>query len=257
MLTRLALYLEQTDAFRRKVQGALLYPAVILLVATGATLVLLIAVIPVFAGMFQEANVPLPLPTQMVIAASRTLQQAWWGLLLAAVGHVVLGRALLAHPRGRLFVDRSSLALPLVGNLLHASALARFTRSLSTLLASGVPLLTALTATQETLANRSLEQGIATAQAAVSRGEGLAGALSGLADWPALVAHLIGVGEETGQLASVLAHLADYYTYETEQAVQTVTAVLEPLLIVVVAAVIGGVLVAMYLPIFRLSEVVS
>lgn len=257
VLNRLAGHLEQTDALRRRVQGALMYPAIILLVAAGATLVLMLEVIPLFADLFRHASVPLPLPTRLVIELSEGVQQYWlWLMMFVGVG-VLLTRMVAAHPRGRLLIDRMQLGLPLVGRLLHASALARFTRSLGTLLCSGVPLTQALEATRETLVNRYLEQTVMAAQAAVGRGEGLARALSGAPGWPEMVAHLLSVGEETGRLAPVLAHLAEYYTNETEHLIQTLTAVLEPLLIVVVAVLIGGLLVAMYLPIFNLSDVVA
>lgn len=257
VLHRLAAHLDQVDALRRKVQGALLYPVIILLVAAGSTLVLLLKVIPVFAQMFRESGVPLPVPTHLVITASEVLQQTWLGLVAIGGGSVLLGRAVVAHPRGRGLVDRLQLRLPLLGGLLHTSALARFTRSLSTLLASGVPLLPALAATQDTLVNRYLEAAIRTARETVSQGVGLADALTGAVGWPPLVVQLLRVGEETGRLAPVLAHLADYYTTETEHRVQVLTTVLEPLLIVGVAVIIGGLLIAMYLPIFHLSEVVT
>ena len=257
VLTRLAVHLEQTDALRRKIQNALMYPAIILLVAVGSTLVLLLKVIPLFAEMFQQANVPLPAPTQLVIQASVFVQLYWLWLIGFSVIGVFVFRSMLAHPGGRLFFDHTQLIIPLMGTLVHKGALARFTHSLGTLLASGVPLLQALSATQETLSNRYLEQAIRKAIEAVGQGESLAASLQDVPGWPPLVPHLIEVGEESGELAPVLEHLAEYYTIETEHLVQTLTAVLEPLLIVLVALLIGGLLVAMYLPIFNLNEVVS
>lgn len=256
-LDRLATHLEQTDALRRKILNALMYPTIILLVAAGATLVLLLKVIPLFAEMFQQADVPLPLPTQLVIRASDTIRM--YGIwLVVFTGCIALAfRSAVSHPHGRLLFDRIQLAIPLVGGVLHKGALARFTRSLATLLDGGVPLLQALIATRETLANRYLEQAISAACESLGQGQSLSVALTGAPGWPPLIPSLVGVGEETGRLASALAHLADYYTIETEYRVQLLTTVLEPLMIVLVAVLIGGLLVAMYLPVFNLNEVVS
>ncbi len=256
-LDRLAVHLEQSEALRRKILSALLYPAIILIVAALSTLALLVNVIPLFAEMFRQSDVPLPGPTALVIAISDLAQNYWIGVLIGAGLSVCGLRALLSYPTGRLFFDRWSLRLPFIGSLLCHGAMARFTRSLGALLENGVPLLRALEATQGTLVNRHLEQAVDRARDGISQGESLAGALTGAPGWPALVAHLIHVGEASGRLDHVLSHLADYYTQETEHRIQTLTAALEPILIILVALLVGGLLVAMYLPIFNLNEVVS
>ena len=256
VLERLAIHQEQTEVLRRKVQGALLYPAVIMLVAAGATLVLLTEVIPLFAEMFQQSKVALPGPTRLVIQLSAVLKNYGIFILIMISSGIVVMRNLMKHSKGQILVGRMKMYLPVIGAVTSCGAFARFTRNLGTLLASGVPLLQALTATHGTLMNPFLEQSIAKAGKAISQGQSLRSALSDAKGWPALMIHMIGVGEETGRLDTVMQHMADYYALETDRHIQTLTSVLEPLLIVLVALLVGGILIAMYLPIFNLSDVV-
>lgn len=244
------------EVLRGKVGNALTYPVAIMVVSMGAALVLLTHVIPLFAEMYHQSSVPLPAPTQFVISLSDMVIAGWsWGLTVTtSIMFVTIKYC--RRRETRLSLDRFRLRLPFLGPIYHGAALSRFSDSLGMLLESGIPLVNALTAARHTLLNLHLESGIIESATAVNQGSSLADSMSGNSGWPEIMTQTIGIGEETGDLASSLKHLVSYYTKDVEHRTERLTAIMEPLLIVSVAIVVGGFLIAMYLPIFNLSEVV-
>ncbi len=250
ILERLADFLENHGALSRKVRAALIYPAMILGVTIPAVAILLIFVIPTFENMFASAGVALPLPTRMVIAASGVVQRYWWALLATVPVLALLLHRVQGTSRGRLLVDRLLLAVPFLGDLLRKAALARFTRTLGTLVASGVSILRGLEVTARTAGNRVIHDAVMRSRAAIERGDTIAGPLEASGAFTPMVVHMVEVGEQTGALDEMLARVADFYEQEVDTALEAVIAMVEPAMIVVLGVVVGGMIVAMYLPIF-------
>lgn len=250
ILLRLASFLEKSDALMRKIKGAMIYPAVIVGVAVSAVVVLLIFVIPTFQEMFSASGVPLPLPTRAVIAMSEGLQAYWWALLAGAAGTAFLLRRYYATEGGELVVDRTILALPILGNVQRKAAVARFTRTLGTLVSSGVSILEGLEITAKTAGNRVIHDAVMGSRASIAGGETISAPLKQSGVFPPMVVQMINVGEQTGGLDEMLSKIADFYDDEVDAAVSALLAALEPLMIVVLGVVVGGMIVAMYLPIF-------
>ena len=257
ILLRLATFLEKTDALIRKIKGAMIYPAVIVGVAVTAIIVLLIFVIPTFQEMFAASGVPLPLPTQIVISLSEGLQQYWWVLLAGAVGSAVFLRQYYKTDAGELAVDRIILALPILGNVQRKAAVARFTRTLGTLVSAGVSILEGLEITAKTAGNRVIHDAVMGSRSSIAGGETIAGPLKASGVFPPMVVQMINVGEQTGGLDEMLTKIADFYDDEVDAAVNALLAALEPLMIVVLGVVVGGMIVAMYLPIFDMIGTVQ
>jgi type IV pilus assembly protein PilC len=257
ILLRLATFLEKNDALVRKIKGAMIYPAVIISVAASAILILLIFVIPTFQNMFDSAGIPLPLPTRIVIGLSAILQHYWYLLGIAVVGGVVGIRAYYKTPRGQLVIDRMLLALPILGDLQRKSAVARFTRTLGTLVSSGVSILEGLEITAKTAGNRVIHDAVMGSRASIAGGETIAGPLKESGVFPAMVVQMINVGEQTGGLDEMLTKIADFYDEEVDAAVEALLSAMEPIMIVVLGVVVGGMIVAMYLPIFDMINAVQ
>jgi type IV pilus assembly protein PilC len=257
ILNRLAVFLEKSDAIRRKIIGAMTYPAVMLLVVIGATVILLWQVVPVFAGIFTDAGVPLPLATQIVLGISGLLQGYFLHLLLATVAAVLLLKRHVRTPRGRLAMDRLLLRLPLVGGLVRKAAVSRFTRTLGTLVSSGVPILDGLEITARTSGNRVIHDAVMASRASIASGATISEPLRRSGVFPPMVVQMIHVGEQTGGLDTMLHKIADFYDEEVDTAVGALTSVIEPVLVVVMGVVIGGMVVAMYLPMFDLVQAVQ
>ena len=257
ILLRLATFLEKTDALIRKIKGAMIYPAVIVGVAVTAIIVLLIFVIPTFQEMFAASGVPLPLPTQIVISLSEGLQQYWWVLLAGAVGSAVFLRQYYKTDAGELAVDRIILALPILGNVQRKAAVARFTRTLGTLVSAGVSILEGLEITAKTAGNRVIHDAVMGSRSSIAGGETISGPLKASGVFPPMVVQMINVGEQTGGLDEMLTKIADFYDDEVDAAVNALLAALEPLMIVVLGVVVGGMIVAMYLPIFDMIGTVQ
>ena len=257
ILGRLADFLEKHGALGRKVRAALIYPAMIFAVTIPAVAILLIFVIPTFESMFASAGVPLPLPTRMVIAASVVVQRYWW----ASLGAVPVLALLLRHAhgtsRGRLLMDRLLLAVPLLGDLLRKAAVSRFTRTLGTLVASGVSILQGLEVTARTAGNRVIHDAVMKSRAAIERGETIAQPLEDSGAFTPMVVRMVEVGEQTGALDEMLVRVADFYEQEVDTALEAVIAMVEPVMIVVLGVVVGGMIVAMYLPIFEMITAVG
>ncbi len=250
ILLRLATFLEKADALARKVKGAMVYPGVVFTVAAGAVAILLIFVIPTFQDMFSAAGVALPLPTQIVIAMSAFLQAYWWAILIAAIAAFFAFRAYYKTEQGELVVDRLLLNIPILGDLQRKAAVARFTRTLGTLVSSGVAILEGLEITAKTAGNRVIQDAVMQSRASIAGGDTISGPLKQSGAFPPMVVQMINVGEQTGGLDEMLSKIADFYDDEVDNAVSALLSVMEPIMIVVLGVVVGGMIVAMYLPIF-------
>ncbi|PYO66468.1 MAG: pilus assembly protein PilC [Gemmatimonadetes bacterium] len=257
ILVRLAQFLEKNDAIVRKVKGAMVYPAVILSVAVIAVSVLLIFVIPTFQNMFASVNLELPLPTRIVIGMSNLLKNYWWALL-GALGVIAFGvNQYYKTPPGRLQIDAMLLKLPVLGDVLRKSAVSRFTRTLGTLISSGVSILDGLEITARTAGNMVIHNAVMESRASIAGGETIAQPLAKSKVFPPMVISMIAVGEQTGGMDEMLSKIADFYDDEVDAAVGTLLSLMEPIMIVVLGVVVGGMVVAMYLPIFDMVNAVQ
>ena len=257
ILARLSDFLEKHNALARKMKAALIYPAMIVGVTIPAVVILLVFVIPTFESMFTAAGVPLPLPTRMVIAASAAVQSYWWALLGVPVALAALLRYARGTRRGRLVTDRLLLAVPLLGDLLRKAAVSRFTRTLGTLVASGVSILRGLEVTASTAGNRVIQDAVMRSRASIAGGATIAGPLEESGAFTPMVVRMVEVGEQTGALDEMLARVADFCEQEVDMALEAVIAMVEPVMIVVLGVVVGGIIVAMYLPIFEMITAVG
>lgn len=257
ILNRLAAFLEKTDALVRKVKGAMVYPAVIVAVAVIAIAVLLIFVIPTFQNMFASVAMTLPLPTRIVIGASNLLVGYWYIMLGVVVALVLAVRAYYKTPPGKKAIDGMLLNAPVIGDLLRKSAVSRFTRTLGTLISSGVSILDGLEITAKTAGNRVIHDAVMQSRQSIAGGETIAGPLQTSGVFPPMVISMISVGEQTGGLDEMLSKIADFYDAEVDVAVSALLSLMEPLMIVVLGVVVGGMVVAMYLPIFDMVNAVQ
>ena len=252
ILDRLSIYLEKRDKMQKAVFSASIYPAVVTLTAVVIVVVIMTWVIPVFSTLFQGLNAPLPLPTLILIRLS-DLSSRLGGVAILGAFLVAAGAGLAYRTEsGRTLMDRALLRMPLLGPVMRRLVLARFSRTLSTLLSSGIPILEALEITARTVGNRSVEAMIQGGREQVEKGKTLAAPLQQTGFLPLMAAQVISVGEETGQLDSMLLQLAEYYEAEADYSVQYLLTLLEPLLIIVLGIVIGGIVISLYLPIFSL-----
>ena len=257
ILMRLATFLEKNDALVRKVKGAMVYPAVIITVAIIAVAVLLVFVIPTFSSMFASVNMELPLPTRIVIGASDMLTRFWWAILLGAVLLVLGFRSYYNTPNGRKNIDGLLLRAPVLGDLLRKSAVSRFTRTLGTLISSGVSILDGLEITAKTAGNRVVHDAVMQSRQSIAGGETIAGPLQASGVFPPMVISMISVGEQTGGLDEMLTKIADFYDAEVDVAVSALLSLMEPVMIVVLGVIVGGMVVAMYLPIFDMVNAIQ
>jgi type IV pilus assembly protein PilC len=258
ILNRLAVYLEKADSLARKVKGAMVYPTTVLVVAIGVVVLMLVKVIPTFAKMFVDFGGELPAPTAMVIAMSEFMQR--WivaimvTLFLSAAGFL---RARKQIPRFRRATDALFLRMWIFGPLLQKVAVARFTRTLGTMIASGVPILDGLEIVARTAGNMVIEEALMDVRSAISEGKTIAEPLQESGVFPGMVVQMIAVGEETGAMESMLSKIADFYDEEVDAAVEALTALLEPMMMVFLGGTVGGLLIAMYLPIFKIAETIG
>ncbi len=257
ILMRLATFMEKNDALIRKVKGAMIYPGVIMSVAAIAIVVLLIFVIPVFEKMFASVGMALPLPTRVVLGMSRFLKSYWWIVLAATAGGVTMLKRYYATSNGKLQIDKLMLKMPVLGDVLRKSAVSRFTRTLGTLIGSGVSILEGLEITAKTAGNRVISDAIMESRASIAGGETIAAPLQKSAVFPPMVISMIAVGEQTGGLDEMLSKIADFYDEEVDAAVSGLLSLMEPVMIVFLGVVVGGMVVAMYLPIFDMINAVQ
>ena len=252
ILSRLAVFMEKNDALIRKVKGAMIYPGVIMTVAAGAIIVLLVFVIPTFESMFASVNMELPLPTRIVIGMSQLLTGFWWAFA-AGIGGIVFGiKQYYTTPGGQRRIDGLLLRAPVLGDILRKSAVSRFTRTLGTLISSGVSILDGLEITAKTAGNAIIEDAIQTTRSSIERGETISAPLRETNVFPSMVVQMINVGETTGALDAMLSKIADFYEEEVDTAVAGLLTLMEPIMIAVLGGVVGGIVIAMYLPIFDL-----
>lgn len=257
ILTRLAEYLEAAEKLRRKVRGAMVYPLTVMGFAVLAIAALLMFVIPTFAEFFVSAGVPMPLPTRIVMGLSDLLIGYWWAFGAAITIAIYLLRAYRKSPNGRRVIDRLLLQLPILGDVLRKAAIARFSRTLGTLVQSGVPILEGLDITARTAGNKVLEEAIMESRLSIAGGDTIADPLRKSEVFPPMVTQMINVGEQTGGLDEMLGKIADFYDEEVEASVAALTSVIEPIMIVFLGAIVGGMVVAMYLPIFDIIQTVE
>lgn len=257
ILRRLAVFLEKSEALKRKVKGAMIYPAVVVTIAMSVVAILLIFVIPVFAQMFEGAGQKLPAPTLFVMNLSEFVQN-YIVYIIILIGLTIFAyRKFYATKKGRIIVDRFALSIPAFGLLIRKVAVARFCSTLGTMISSGVPILDALEITAKTAGNVIIESAIMNTRTAISEGRTIAEPLMETGVFPGMVVRMIAVGEATGALDAMLAKIAEFYDEEVDAAVEGLTQLMEPLMIVFLGGVCGGMVVAMYLPVFSMAGVVS
>ncbi len=257
ILQRLSAYMEKAAKLKAQVKGAMTYPAITMIVAVLVVAVIMIFVIPVFEKMFADFGGALPAPTQMVVAMSNYSRQYWY---VVAGGLFICGFAFkkfYATEKGRGIVDAASLQFPVLGPLLRRVAVAKFTRTMGTMLSSGVAILESLEIVAKTAGNKSVEEAIYYTRGGIAEGRTMADPLSESGVFPPMVCQMISVGESTGALDSMLVKIADFYDEEVDQAVENLTSAIEPIMMVFMGIVIGGLVVSMYLPIFKMAGAVG
>jgi type IV pilus assembly protein PilC len=253
ILQRLGAYIEKNEKLARRVKGAMVYPAIVLTVAVGVTVVLLAFVTPTFEKMFKDFGGAMPGPTQFLIDLSHGLRDNWYLFLGVPIALVVLFRLFVGHPRGRAIWDDFVLKVPLFGPLARKIAVARFTRTLGTMISSGVPILDALEIVAKSAGNKTIEKAVLFVRARISEGKNMASPLADTKVFPPMVVQMIGVGEATGAMDQMLSKIADFYDDEVDVAVAALTSMIEPFMMVFLGGVVGGFLIAMYLPIFSIA----
>jgi type IV pilus assembly protein PilC len=257
ILNRLAAYIEKNEKLKAKVKGAMVYPSVVLIVAVGVTVVLLLFVTPTFEKMFKDFGGAMPAPTQFVIDLSKWLQH--WGIYMVVVGVAAVAgfRAYLNWPKGREQFDAFIIRTPIFGPLIRKVAVARFTRTLGTMISSGVPILDAMEVVAKTAGNSVVEKAIRYTKEKISEGKTIVQPLAETKVFPPMVVQMIGVGEATGAMDQMLTKIADFYDDEVDAAVNALTSLIEPVMMVFLGGVVGGFLVAMYLPIFSIAGAIK
>ncbi|MBK8574119.1 MAG: type II secretion system F family protein [Elusimicrobia bacterium] len=257
ILERLSNYLESAEALRLKVKGAMMYPMVVSSIAALVTVFLLVGVIPTFKEIFSSFGAELPLPTRIVVGLSDSLQHQWY-LYLGVPGILFfLVKRWLKTENGKKIFDTKVLQLPLFGPLLRKVAVAKFTRTLGTLVKSGVPILQAMETVAQTAGNKVIEGAIMAARESIREGERIADPLKRSGVFPPMVIQMISVGEETGNMDVMLHKIADFYDQEVEQAIKGLTSMIEPIVIVFMGILIGGIVIAMFIPMFELGNLAS
>ncbi|HUJ27663.1 MAG TPA: type II secretion system F family protein [Myxococcales bacterium] len=257
ILNRLAQYIEKNEKLKSKVKGAMVYPSVVLIVAVGVTVVLLLFVTPTFEKMFKDFGGAMPAPTQIVIDLSKWLQHYGLYLVGTLIGVAFVFTAWKNSVRGRQQWDAFVIRTPIFGPLIRKVAVARFTRTLGTMISSGVPILDALEVVAKTAGNSVVEKAIRYTKEKISEGKTIVQPLAETKVFPPMVVQMIGVGEATGAMDQMLTKIADFYDDEVDAAVAAITSLIEPVMMVFLGGVVGGFLVAMYLPIFSIAGAVK
>lgn len=257
ILQRLATFKEKAMALRKRIKGAMTYPTICLGICILVLAIILIFVVPVFDKMFKDFGSALPAPTQLVVNLSNAVKSYWYVIFIAVIAFVWIFKKYYNTERGRLQVDHMLLWSPVIGDLVRKVAVSKFTRTLSTMLQSGVPILDALGVVARTAGNKVIERAIVRVSAAIAEGRPIAEPLEESQVFPPMVVQMINVGESVGALDTMLEKVADFYDSEVDQAVDNLTAMIEPFMMVFLGGVIGGLVVAMYLPIFQIASVIS
>lgn len=257
ILNRLSGFLEKAEKLKGKIKGAMTYPVAVIIIACLVVVGLLVWVVPIFDDMFEGFGQALPAPTQIIVNMSEFLQRSWYILVAALVGTGVAINRTYAMPKGRRLIDGLLLKLPVFGDLLRKTAVARFTRTLGTMISSGVPILEALDIVSRTSGNVVIEAAIVKARKSLSEGKTLADPLIDTKVFPGMVTQMIAVGEATGALDVMLTKIADFYEDEVDAAVDALTSLIEPMLMAFLGVVVGGLVIALYLPIFQIAGAAS
>jgi len=257
ILARLAVYLENAARLRKKVKSAMMYPTVVTIVAILITIFLLIKVVPVFGEIFKSFGAALPAPTQFLIDLSHFVQKFILLILLGGGGAVYAWFYFIKTPAGRAFWDTYRIKLPIFGSIAHKICLARFTRTLASLVRSGVPILEVLQIVSQTVGNVVMEKAIRTSAVDIERGESISAALGKHPIFPVMIIRMVTAGEQTGKIDNMLERIADFLDDEIETTLSGLTALIEPILIVFLGVVVGGMVICMFLPIFKMPEIVS
>lgn len=257
ILERMAVYLEKMDNLRRQVKTAMIYPSVVVGAAGIVTTILLVFVIPTFGEMFADFGAALPAPTQIVINLSNFMCANWHIIFGSLYGSFHYGKKFMATERGKEICHPIFLKMPVFGNIIRKVAVSNFTRTMSTMLSSGVPIIDALTICAKTSGNKVVEREVNGIRQSISEGKTLAEPLQNSAIFPPMVVQMINVGETTGALDTMLGKIADFYEAEVENAVNGMKQLIEPIMILVLGTLIGGLVIAMYLPIFKLGSVMN
>jgi type IV pilus assembly protein PilC len=257
ILARLAVYLENAARLRKKVKSAMMYPTVVTVVAILITIFLLVKVVPVFGEIFSSFQSKLPAPTLYLISLSNFVKHYIVLILLAGGGLVYAWLYFIKTPAGRQFWDSRRIKLPIFGVIAHKICLARFTRTLASLIRSGVPILEVLQIVSQTVGNVVMEKAIKSAAVDIERGESISAALGKHPIFPAMIIRMITAGEQTGKIDNMLERISDFLDEEIETTLSGLTALIEPILIVFLGVVVGGMVICMFLPIFKMPEIVS
>ncbi len=252
VLQRLAVYIEKNVKLKAAVKSAMIYPTAVIAIMMLIVFALMKWVVPVFTKLFLDLGVALPLPTRIVMNISFVVQSFWWLMGLGLVGAIFAVRAYYATPGGRYLIDSMLLRIPLIGILLRKVATARFCRTLGTLLSSGVPILDGLTITARTSGNAVIEKALLAVRKAVEEGRTLVEPLKNSGVFPSMVSQMIGVGEQTGALDAMLSKIADFYEEEVDTAVKDLLTIMEPIILVMIGVIVGGIVISLYLPLFDL-----
>jgi len=252
ILKRLATYIEKAVKLQGQVKSAMIYPVAVIVIAGAVVGLILWKVIPTFAALFSGLGAQLPLPTRVVIALSDNLVRFFPFLAVGAGALAYAFKSYYSTPKGKRVVDATTLKMPILGNILRKIAVARFCRTLSTLIASGVPILDGLEITARTAGNTIVEDAVMLTRKSIERGETISAPLKETGVFPPMVTQMIGVGEATGALDTMLAKIADFYEEEVDTAVAGLLTLLEPIMIAFLGIIVGGIVIAMYLPIFDL-----
>ncbi len=252
ILQRLATYVEKAVRLKAAVKSALIYPVAVVGMAFVIVGALLKWVVPIFANLFAGLGVALPLPTRIVIGLSAFVQTFWWMVLLGIAGMIYGTKQIRKHPRGRYYFDKMLLHIPVIGSLLRKIAVGRFTRTLGTLITSGVPILEGLSITARTSGNAVLEEALLKVRKAIEEGRTIVDPLRECGVFPNMVTQMIGVGEATGAMDSMLQKIADFYEEEVDAATKDMLAMLEPVIIGILGVMIGGIVISLYMPLFSM-----
>lgn len=253
ILNRLSTFMEKGEKLKGKVKGAMMYPVIVIVIAGVIVSGLLIFVVPIFEDMFAGFGAALPLPTQIVVNISDFLQAYWWAIFVGIYAFLQIFKRIYATTKGKRFLDGVMLKMPVLGDILRKSAVARFTRTLGTMLSSGVPILESLDIVAKTAGNLVIEESILKCKDSLSEGKTLSEPLGESGIFPGMVVQMVAVGESTGAMDVMLNKIADFYEDEVEAAVGGLTSMLEPLLMAFLGVVVGGLVMALYLPIFSLA----
>jgi type IV pilus assembly protein PilC len=257
ILQRLAAFMEKAMALQKKIKGAMTYPAICLAISAVILVVILVFVIPVFEKMFADFGSALPLPTQIVVNMSNSFKSNFIYLVIGIAAIVFIFKKIYATEKGQIKIDAIMLKLPVVGSLIRRVAVAKFTRTMSTMLQSGVPILDALQVVAKTAGNKVIELAVFRVRDAIAEGRSIAEPLEETGVFPNMVVQMINVGESVGALDAMMEKIADFYDDEVDQAVENLTAMIEPFMMVFLGGIIGGLVVAMYLPIFQIAGAVG